>query len=108
MRCELPLVACIHSPSFPSLLYILQSQKPQGAIPLTNLTVVELDNEEPDTADTDRRATRKSRASSKLNRIVLITAAGRKYVLEAPSIEERDAWVSELQIAVASQRITPS
>lgn len=39
------------------------------------------------------------RSKLKVNRILLTTAVGVKYVLEAATAEERDSWLSEIKIA---------
>ena len=106
----------------------IQGEKALGTIPLRDLTVLELDNEDdgsspsnfsPAAADgSERRPASKSVSSSstssatstsrkrsktvkaaKVNRIALITSSGVRYVLQASSPEDRDTWVSQLKIA---------
>ena len=88
-----------------------QSRKPQGGIPLQDLTVLELDDEKtdqpyqwgdspPTSAATPSR--RRTQVVSKNNRFLLITAVGTRYVLGAASSEERQSWVSELKVASTS------
>ncbi len=72
-----------------------------GAIPLTGLTILELD-------DKDRKDSVIGKAAStvaKVNRLLLITATGAKTALEAVTIEERDSWVTHLRVAVASLEV---
>ena len=44
-------------------------------------------------------ATLSHRPKLKVNRILLMTATGVRYTLEAASSDDRDSWVSELSIA---------
>ena len=76
-----------------------------GAIPLKNLTVLELDENDETEAPSESAQQKKV---PKSNRILLITANGVKYVLRAATKEERAEWVAELKITVASQQIPSS
>ena len=78
-----------------------QSEKPLGVIPLADLTVLELDNSECE-LPVGRRKTSRSRT----NRILLITMTGMRVVLEATTGDERNLWVTDLKVAVASQQIS--
>ena len=89
-----------------------QGKKHRGCIPLSGLTVVELDDEtggistQTDVEQADglrRKSTRNTR--NKVNRILLITATGERIVLEAPTAEERSMWTDEIKLAVASLEI---
>ncbi len=88
-----------------------------GGIPLKNLTVIEKDVnlEENDSCPLPRsefascivsttnslpHAPRKtSLAGHHRNRIVLVTAMGVRYELEASSPDERDSWASYIRVA---------
>jgi hypothetical protein len=89
-----------------------KGKKHRGCIPLSGLTVVELDDEtggistQTDVEQADglrRKSTRNTR--NKVNRILLITATGERIVLEAPTAEERSMWTDEIKLAVASLEI---
>ena len=92
-----------------------QSKKHRGAIPLCGLSIYELDNEIRDRSESEdqtvaeggrRQSSRNSR--NKVNRILLITAAGERFVLEAMSAEERSTWIGELRVAVATIAVRAS
>ena len=93
-------------------IYPQQSKRQRGTIPLTGLTIYELDNEISESAvhldgqsqlGTKRQSSRNGR--TKQNRILLITATGDRYELEAVTDEERNTWIGELRVAVSSLEI---
>ena len=97
-------------PCVQKVFSVAQSKKHRGTIPLSGLTVYELDNEireppvETDESVSEGQRTRQSSRNSrnKINRFLLITATGERVVLEATSAEERSTWIGELRVAVAS------
>ena len=87
----------------------LQDSKPLGTIPLKNLTVTALDDSPmlPPNSVNDTLPGRtgcvsvKTRKSSvpRVNRILLITANGVRYELQAVNPDDREMWISQLKIA---------
>lgn len=85
-----------------------QDKKYRGAIPLSGLTIYELDNEIESPTDINEPSdiSKKSKKPrDKENRILLITASGERIVLEAITAEERNAWIGEIRVAVSSLEI---
>ena len=90
-------------------LSLFQSKKHRGCVPLSGLTVYELDDEaseistqtDVEVADGSRRKSQRN-THRKVNRILLITATGERIVLEAPAAEERSMWTDEIRLAVLS------